>query len=378
MSKRILDLCDESTDLFALSTEEDRDAMKNLLSWPLRSGSDAIIKSPGFSWERFGPNGDKLIEYQAGYKYDEHHNSNVKCCSVDPQCLGGAPWLATLQYGRVADALKMLDSNLEFTRKVVEFSASAGYALAFYYTPLFMPVVQHMIGSSKHVQSLYAILGITFENVEERLDTATKPAQGAFFATLECKEPGKGLFSLTRGAWQVKAMCILHLDVPEPQAIAWLESLPDNDAYYAYSMTMPHYNHGARIEAYQACWIALAHEKMGLYEGALRFANLEVEIDQLRAGNPSSKWPQVIALACKGRVLAKIARHDEALLAFQAAIAASKESYSMMAAFAYRELANYADGGDTSVQAGKDLEAKLVTFEGRMTRGEFDRLTIAP
>ena len=87
----------------------------------------------------------------------------------------------------------------------------------------------------------------------------------------------------------------------------------------------------------------------------------------------------MIACACKGRVFAKLDRHEEALAAFQAAIAASKESYSLMEAFAYRELANYTDGGgDAAVQAAKDLEVKLDTFKGRMTREEFAGLTIAP
>jgi hypothetical protein len=62
----------------------------------------------------------------------------------------------------------------------------------------------------------------------------------------------------------------------------------------------------------------------------------------------------------------------------------------MMEALAYRELANC--GTDTAVgdvpvptevvkaaaQAGMDLEAKLKEFSGRLTRAEFDMLTIAP
>lgn len=176
--------------------------------------------------------------------------------------------------------------------------------------------------------------------------------------------------------YQIKSFCILHLDVPAAKCIAWLESLPDNETFYAYTMTLPTHDVGAVPGFYQTCWIALAHEKFGLNEGALRFADLQLEQDLLKAGTPYFKWPQVIALACKGRVLAKLSRHDEALAAFQLAITTSKESYSLMEAFAYRELANYAGGGDASVQAGVDLEAKLQTFEGRMTREEFGGLSI--
>lgn len=86
----------------------------------------------------------------------------------------------------------------------------------------------------------------------------------------------------------------------------------------------------------------------------------------------------MLASACKGGVLAKLDQHEEALAAFQAAITASKQSFSMMEAFAYRELANYTAGGDAAVQAGKDLELKLETFEGRLARAEFDALMLAP
>ena len=126
----------------------------------------------------------------------------------------------------------------------------------------------------------------------------------------------------------------------------------------------------AFINISQSVWIALAHEKVGMYAGALRFADLQLSV-------PLQTWPRVIALACKGRVFAKLGRHDEALAAFEAAVAASTQSYSLMEALAYRELANYADAGAAAVQAGKDLEIKLATFEG-LTRNESDGLTIAP
>ena len=141
-------------------------------------------------------------------------------------------------------------------------------------------------------------------------------------------------------------------------------------------MTFP--THAGQINYAQSVWLALAHEKVGLFDGAIRFANSQLELNVLKGGNPLTKWPQVIALACKGRVFAKLNRHDEALVAFQAAITTSKQSYSLMEAFALRELANYVGIGDAAVQAGKDLEVKLDTFNGRMTRKEFDRLTIAP
>ena len=194
---------------------------------------------------------------------------------------------------------------------------------------------------------------------------------------MEQKGAGGGLFSTKTIVWHTKAMCILHLDVDDSKAIAWLQSLPDNDAYYAYSMTMPALDPLGVCNVHTACYLALAHEKVGLLDGAIRFADLQLEPDVLKAGIPLAKWPQVIALACKGRVFAKLNQHDKALAAFQAAIIVSKQSYSLAEAFALRELANCVGIGDAAVRAGKDLEAKLDTFKGRMTRAEFDHLTIA-
>jgi hypothetical protein len=74
----------------------------------------------------------------------------------------------------------------------------------------------------------------------------------------------------------------------------------------------------------------------------------------------------------------KLDRHTEALAAFQAAITTSKESYPMMEALTYRELANIVGGGAAAIQAAKDLEEKLKEFDGRLTRAEFDTLSIAP
>ena len=115
-----------------------------------------------------------------------------------------------------------------------------------------------------------------------------------------------------------------------------------------------------------------------MLEGALQLA--DSQLVSPGAGGSAQKWTHVVALACKGRVLAKLDRHPEALASFDAAIAASKESYIMMRALAYRELAQYADPAAASAAAGaaKDLEITLHEFEGRLTAADFGRLRIAP
>ena len=372
LSKMILDLCDETADAYALATEEDRATAKPLLAWTLVLAGDAIVNAPGFHWDCLGHAGDVLIEHDNAYVFEVHHARFKDIISYDPYASPGAPWILTLEYGPIEEARTMIDRNLIIAEKTLatQDPITAGMMVCL------APELFHMHGLSQHIQKVMEFDGITFENAAEKSAERFAPLLGTVVASMEHTGPGGGIFSQKRIVWHIKVMLILHTDVPTPKAVAWLESLPDNDGFYATTMTFPTHMH--LYAMYRTCWIALAHEKSGLYDGALRFADLQLEPDMLKAGLPLTKWPQVIAWACKGRVLAKLDRPDEALVAFQAAIAVSKESYSLMAAFAYRELANFRAGGGAAVQASKDLEAKLDSFDGRLTRAAFDGLTIGP
>ena len=377
LSKMILDLSDETTEVYTLSTEEDKAKGKPLMAYILMMAGDAVQKSPGFSWDLFGKDGAKFVEHYNAYNYEDHHDWITDLVSVDVHiAYPGNEWLLTLQFGRVADARRMVEENVKLAKKAMTFPASAGYTLHVTIPGHMVTRLHYILGLPQCAQKLYDAAGLTFDAVEERYDTLTKPMQGSFFTTMDQNVPAGCFYSLKRMVWQAKALYILNMDVPKSKAIAWLESLPDNEAVYACSVTFPTFDYGALFGMHQFNWLALAHEKVGLYEGALRFADLQMEPDYLKGGAPLLKWPQVSALACKGRVLAKLKKHDEALIAFQAAISTSKESYSLMELFAYRELANYADGGEAAVQALVDLEAKLKTFEGRLTREEFDALRL--
>lgn len=85
--------------------------------------------------------------------------------------------------------------------------------------------------------------------------------------------PGGGLFPLKRCVWQTKALCILNTDVPESEAIAWLEMLPDTEEYNVITATLPSGDNASftqcfGLHIYQTIWIARAYEKVGLHEGA--------------------------------------------------------------------------------------------------------------
>ena len=376
MSKHILDMCDES----ASCSEDDRMKAKPLLAWTVWCAGDTIVHSPAFSWELFGENGNKLFEYQNEYRYDVHNQHSTELTSNDIVLLQGAPFVLMLQFGRVADAVKLTNDSRTVAVRMGKSPEMPGYHWVFTADMAFTIVIYHLLGLSDHVRSYFDMLGLTFDNVEETLETKTRESGtlGILFAPLFHKGAGAGTHSLSRYVMHMKSFAILHLDVPKPKAIAWLEALPNNEDFIAMSMTTPLNDHAALFGSYQTCWIALAHEKVGLYEGAIRFANLQLEPDMRKAGLPKRKWPQVIALACKARALAALNQNDEALAAFQGCISTSRESYSMMEVIANRELANYASGGEAAVQAGVDLETKLETFKSQMSQDEFASLTIRP
>ena len=126
-------------------------------------------------------------------------------------------------------------------------------------------------------------------------------------------------------------------------------------------------------------------EKYELHDDALRFVELQMENDMSKAGTPDIKWNRVIALACKGRVMAKLGRHSEALKAFFNAVTVSKESYRIMEPLALQELVKYhesrrgSDGynAEAAAQAQRDFDAKLAAFGSEwLTLKEFQTLRI--
>ena len=380
--KMCTDMVDERTDVYSNASEEDRYLMKPFAGSFLWWGQDNMMRAPGFSLDVFGPNGDKLVEWFQAHDYDDHHvfGSNLfssDCCLS----LNNYDWMLTLQYGRVSDATQILEARLRLQERVVADISSTGRSMDLAMGSICLMVCCHIHGRSDWVRNVSEIFGFTFDSVGEYYSTVTKG--NTLFTSMEQIGPGAGLISLKRLYWQVKCLLILHTDVPASKAFAWLEALPDDERFIQVSMTMPHYSHTDLLGLTQVCWIALAHEKVGLYDGALRFCRLALEPDLLKAGTPWNKWALTMACACKGRVFSKLNKHTEALAAFQAAIVASKESYSMMEAFAYRELAN-CDAGSAPApmaaaiaQAAVDLEEKLKEFGGRLTRAEFNTVSIA-
>merc|ERR1719272_2665652 len=127
----------------------------------------------------------------------------------------GEAWVLAIQYGRVEEAKGMMQDQSTDFQKIASNPSCAGYSIIVSMALCMLSPAQHILGVSKHVQTVYAAAAITFDNAEDRLDTLTKPLQGGLFTGMKQRGTGNGLFSLIRMVWNLKAMCILHLDVPK-------------------------------------------------------------------------------------------------------------------------------------------------------------------
>lgn len=146
MAELVLDRCDPQTiAIGSNSGDEGGDEggfvhlLKPALSYHFNFAGDAIMNAPGFSWDRLGPNGDKLVDsynVQADvYDFEVHHAVIVDLCSTNNfATFGGTQWALTMQYGRVAEVLKMNEENLLLTEKIMANPANNGYILDFLYS----------------------------------------------------------------------------------------------------------------------------------------------------------------------------------------------------------------------------------------------------
>ena len=78
MTKLILDMFDERTDICSFTSDEDKVKAKPLLAFPVAIAGDAIMNTPGFSWDCFGTNGDKLVEHHNAFNFETNHNFTVE------------------------------------------------------------------------------------------------------------------------------------------------------------------------------------------------------------------------------------------------------------------------------------------------------------
>ena len=381
LTNMVFEICDEESDAYEHVSDFDRQQAKPLTYIWLYMSGDGLTKAPGFSYDVFGVDGEKLLDYASAYNYAEHSAFIAATVSNDIcLCGGGAPWMLAMAYGRISDAVGLLAGLLVETTNFVKNPLVRGFKFTSVFTSYIVSGVHYMLGQQQNVRSLWETLGVNFESAERWFVNLTH--DDGFFTSMEQRGPGGGTISLSRCVWQLKAMCILNDDtIPIVDAKAWLETLPTEHREFVLVSATASYLEDDPCDAHalygghQTFWLALAFEKVGLYQEALRYADWQLELKTTHAAVPESKWIHVTALACKGRVFAKLDRHQEALAAFQAAASVSLESYRMMQAFAYRELAQYEQApAKVRADANASLAATLAGFGTFCTRAEFDSL----
>ena len=376
LSKQVMDLRDGSRNI----SEAEMSTAVIFATTMLIQTDDMLFNVPGFSLDYFGVNGELFVETSNAYNYEDHHNLICNKLSADCHFCGSEPFWLVLQYGRVQDAAQILERRSLDTEKLMKDPLAHGYAYSNWFAVLFLPQTMFLLGSCSSVRNLYARLGVSFENAQEWF---MKMAQDGVHTAIDYKvtegdKPGHhGMVSSLRSVWQIKCMAILCSQdgdmVSDSDAMKFLQSLPEDTEFMAISAVMQTHEHGQLLGILQVYLIALALEKVGLDEDAIRFA--EMQVGPLNRCGSNRKSSAVYALHCKGRALTKLNRPGEALAAFQTAVTVSQGSFPMVQAFAYRELARCTVAPpDVAAKASADLDAKLREFEGRLTRAEFDSL----
>lgn len=363
-----------------ISEEQIRNA-KLFGSLLLFYGSDTMFNTPGFDVALLGDNGQHLVDSFDRYNYDDHHDLVVNVASTDMAMVGGEAFWLTFQFGRVGDALRIMNEQNLLLGKMLLNKLANGYRYSLWMFMMVHTSIAHLHGLHDDVRKVVRTLGITFKTAQEWFLREVSDGLPTFTSidykwdAAEVQPPGVN--STLRQVWQLKCILIVCCDdIPKSDAIAFLESLPDDEGIIAVSLTAGTHDNGVIFGVTMFYWLALAHEKVGLYAGAIRFAELQLG-PKCRANSPLTIWPQVVGLHCKARSLAKMNRHQDALATFQQAIQKSKASFVMIQALAFRELARYgAAPPDVAARANADMEASLATFDSRsgLTRPEFDAL----
>jgi hypothetical protein len=136
---------------------------------------------------------------------------------------------------------------------------------------------------------------------------------------------------------------------------------------------------GTFWNCYQYLWIAAAHEKVGLFAGALRMIGLALETEKMPSTH-TQLWHIPATYACKGRVLAAMNQPEEAMVAFERGVelCATLNTFRLVEAVALRDLARYCDvvgNVEKADRVQKQLADSLQQFEGKLTVEQFNQLS---
>eukprot|EP00729_Bicosta_minor_P003834 gene3834-26860_t len=156
------------------------------------------LKEEPFNWKR-GHILKLLHDAVTAFNYEEHAPIAIGLYScVTPAIFGSGQWLLSMHYGRVHDAIKLLDDNLHHTEKLVA-NPAAGFVHSFMWSAGSLATVYTIHGMSQHVAKHYSMLGLSFDTAEERVSEVTGP--DAMFQPIDAVGPDKdGIIAVVTAA----------------------------------------------------------------------------------------------------------------------------------------------------------------------------------
>jgi hypothetical protein len=176
LTKKLMAMNDESKDAYSRLTEEERELVKPIsLIYTFLSGEAFMRAVAAEQSSPFGPHGDKLVEWAAAYRYEKHHTYIAEIISMD--CwfnLGGAEWLLTMQYGRIADAKVILQERTRVMDKVDADTSSPTRKFDLVVAIPNLLLHYHIHSQSRNVQKMCKLLGFTFDSVGDYISELTK------------------------------------------------------------------------------------------------------------------------------------------------------------------------------------------------------------
>jgi hypothetical protein len=177
LARLALIMNDETSSTFKSLTDEDDKAKVNgfLSGCMLISTGDDIQNCDTFSWDWWGPTGEKLIEAHKCFVFEEHHDFVIETQGADfHSSFGNLSWGLTMHFGRYRDAVDILQDHPTFTAKIMAAPVSPGYALDYIFAMTFLCMNYYVHGLNELAYETFKMLDITFDTVDEIIAKMTE------------------------------------------------------------------------------------------------------------------------------------------------------------------------------------------------------------
>ena len=329
---------------------------------------DAQLLAGGgqFDWEeRFGANGELLLEAARAYNYDKHHawlireGFNADWFSV----FVSVPLSMALHYGAMEQTRETFELCLAATRRSMDEVDQAneiwGLILGLPMQAVFASLV--LPDQREAVAEMMANYGLTWRTSDETVDKSTITLlRKRGDTTVDAHSASAELIS-----WLAKLAYVLVSSRPDVGAEEVISGLPTVQEITQYAMTFSHSAvvltfFGPLMNLFLLC--ALVCERHGRHAEGVRYAQAALNTNFRTAGNCQPTTHCVAHMVC-GRLSARLGRTADAVAAFEAAVEqAHQYGLRLLEAFALRDLKTcVADQGE---EPARRLGAVLRLLKG--------------